>query len=378
MPREEPGPRPGLQVAEDHSGLAADRHRRPRMARPGGDHGGRPPVPLGVAIELEPPPAPVLVYRLEDVGLNVALQAPPGEARDGAAELVAGHPPPLLAGEIIAEILRRVGGTGGRPEEADRLAVGREPEVEGRAPPALQLQARPIRVAEILDQDRLGMAAGEGQEVARWAERRRADQAEDAVAADEIAVGHRPELHVGGERERIDHRWPVAHDPGSQSGAVCRDRDEFDSALGRHRRQFQRVALEPIAEVEPPQVPALRADEDPLAVRADGHGVQRVATGPDGFLDSSRDVPHADGPLTPDGYQALAVRAERKGPDVASVARQISPLTREDPARELRQGPEDDASIASAGGQELAVRAEGQALDGVHVADGLGVVVGRR
>src|SRR5271157_2238443 len=80
------------------------------------------------------------------------------------------------------------------PEEADRPAVGREPEVEGRAPPALQLQARPIRVAEILDQDSLGMAAGESQEVARWAERRRADQAEDAVAADEIAVGHRPEL----------------------------------------------------------------------------------------------------------------------------------------------------------------------------------------
>ena len=52
------------------------------------------------------------------------------------------------------------------------------------------------------------MAAGEGQAVARWAERRRANQAEDAVAADQVAVGHRPELDVGGERKRIDHGWP--------------------------------------------------------------------------------------------------------------------------------------------------------------------------
>ena len=136
--------------------LAADSHGRPGMARAGGDHGGRPPVPLGVAIELEPPPAAVLVHRLEDEGLDVALQGPPVQARDGAAELVAGHPPPLLPGEVEAEVLRRVGGIGGRPKEADRLAVGREPQVERRAPPALQLEARPIRIADVLDRGPTG------------------------------------------------------------------------------------------------------------------------------------------------------------------------------------------------------------------------------
>ena len=150
-------------------------------------------------------------------------------------------------------------------------------------------------------------------------------------------------------------------------------------ALGRDRRELERLALEPVAEVEPPQVPALRADEDPAAVRADGHGIQRVATGPDGFLDSSRDVPDS-------GWSPSPPTDTRRLPSGLNARARTSPAwlgrSARSPGRirpvELRQGPEDDASVAAAGGQELAVRAEGQALDGVHVADGLGVVVGRR
>ena len=85
-----------------------------------------------------------------------------------------------------------------------------------------------------------------------------------------------------------------------------------------------------------------------------------------------------DRPVAPDGDQARAVRAERQGPDIARVAREIRPLAPEDPALERPEGPEDHAAVAAAGGQELAVGAEGQALDGVHVAGGLGVVGRRR
>ena len=49
--------------------------------------------------------------------------------------------------------------------------------------------------------------------------------------------------------------------PAARRVPSCRYRDEFDRALGRHRRQFQRVALEPVAEVEPPQVPPFPPSE---------------------------------------------------------------------------------------------------------------------
>ena len=189
-----------------------------------------------------------------------------------------------------------IGGIGGRPEEADRLAVGREPQVERRAPLPFSSRRWLVRVADILDEDRLGMSAREGQAVARWAERRarrtrprtrsRRIRPPSGIARSSTSVEN---------GERIDRVGPVALDADSQAGAVGRDRQELDGALGRDRREP--AAGRPASRLRrsnrqrfPPSEPTKTSGRPGLmATVFSGSRPDRS-----GILDSARDVPDAD------------------------------------------------------------------------------------
>ena len=121
-----------------------------------------------------------------------------------------------------------------------------------------------------------------------------------------------------------------------------------------------------VRQVEDLDVPADRAGRPEVAAGGDGQRVQRPGVGADvALLGAGGGVPEPDVALVVGGEQEPAVGGEGEGEDVAPV-----PAEQVDEPSRGRVPEADPAVLAARGGEQLAVRAEGQRVDAVVAAVG--------